>query len=79
VKLPRDISGSDLAKCLRKSWEYYRIHQRGSHLILQTDEPGPHRIAVPQHDPLKVGTLSGILDAVARHKGVSRDDILKTL
>lgn len=34
------------------------------------------RIAVPNHKALRIGTLNGILRAVANHKGVAREEIL---
>lgn len=36
MKLPRDLSGEELVKHLLKRWGYERIHQVGSHIILQT-------------------------------------------
>ena len=77
MKLPRDLSGEDLIKHLCKRWEYERVHQVGSHVILQTETPGHHRIAVPDHSPLRVGTLNAILAAIAAHKGVSKEEILR--
>lgn len=55
------------------------MHQAGSHIILQTRTPQPHRMAVPDHKSLRVGTLNGILRAVAEQKGVDRQAILDTL
>jgi predicted RNA binding protein YcfA (HicA-like mRNA interferase family) len=77
MKLPRDLSGEELIKHLCKRWECERIHQIGSHVILQTEQPGHHRIAVPAHSPLRIGTLNSILAAVAAHRGVSKEDILR--
>lgn len=77
MKLPRNLHGEDLAKFLCKRWEYTRIHQVGSHIILQTEQPLPHRIAIPAHRPLKVGTLNAILADIAAHKNVQKEDILK--
>jgi predicted RNA binding protein YcfA (HicA-like mRNA interferase family) len=79
MKLPRDLSGEDLVQHLCKCWGYQRIHQVGSHIILQTQQPAPHRVAVPAHTPLRIGTLNGILAAIAAHKGVSKEAILKEL
>jgi predicted RNA binding protein YcfA (HicA-like mRNA interferase family) len=76
MRLPRDLSGAELIKVLGRSWGYRRVHQAGSHVILETDDPVRHRISVPDHAVLRVGTLNGILRAVAAHKGVERDDIL---
>jgi predicted RNA binding protein YcfA (HicA-like mRNA interferase family) len=77
MKLPRDLSGETLARHLTKRWQYERVHQIGSHIILQTEDPSHHRIAVPAHTPLRIGTLNAILAAVAAHKGVTKEEILK--
>ncbi len=76
MKLPRDLSGSDLAALLCRDWGYLKVNQVGSHIILQTQEPTPHRLAIPTHKALRVGTLNGILRAVASQKGVDRQTIL---
>jgi predicted RNA binding protein YcfA (HicA-like mRNA interferase family) len=77
MKLPRDLSGEDLIKHLSKHWGYQQIHQVGSHVILQTQQPTPHRVAVPAHKALRIGTLNSILSAVAMHKGVTKEDVLR--
>jgi predicted RNA binding protein YcfA (HicA-like mRNA interferase family) len=77
MKLPRDLSGEMLARHLCKLWQYERIHQVGSHIILETRQPTSHRVAVPAHSPLRVGTLNAILASVAKHKGSSKQEILK--
>lgn len=79
MKIPRDLSGPDLIKILCKSWGYRQVHQVGSHVVLQTEEPSHHRIVVPNHTPLRIGTLNSILRAVAQVKNVEKSDILKTL
>jgi predicted RNA binding protein YcfA (HicA-like mRNA interferase family) len=79
VKLPRDVSGEQMVAALVRRWGYAKVNQVGSHVILQTGVPGRHRIAVPSHARLKVGTLNGILRAVAAAKGVSREDIVASL
>jgi len=77
MKLPRDLSGEKMVKHLCRHWEYRQVHQVGSHVILETNSPGHQRIAVPEHHPLRVGTLNAILAAVAGHKGVTKEEILK--
>lgn len=77
MKLPRDLSGDDLIALLSKRWGYVKVHQVGSHVILQTQEPSPHRVAVPAHKCLRVGTLNAILSSVAAHKNVPKEAILK--
>jgi hypothetical protein len=46
---------------------------------LQTETPRHHRVSVPDHKPLRIGTLNGILRAVAAAKGVTREDILGSM
>jgi predicted RNA binding protein YcfA (HicA-like mRNA interferase family) len=58
MKLPRDISGPELARSL-KQLGYQITRQTGSHLRLTTSERGQHHVTIPNHDPIKVGTLSG--------------------
>jgi len=78
MKLPRDLSGLDLARAL-SSLGYRTTRQTGSHIRLTTDHPTQHHVTVPAHDPLKVGTLSAILGDVAEHQKISRDDLLQKL
>jgi len=77
VKLPRDLAGRELVKILCRNWGYTQVHQEGSHIILQTEIPSRHRIPVPDHDPIRLGTLNTILRLVAQHKGVEKADLLK--
>lgn len=79
MKLPRDLSGNDLVKALCRSWGYRVVHQEGSHIILETDQPSHQRIAVPAHRSLRIGTLNAILRAVSTHKAVTRDAVVVTL
>ncbi len=78
MKLPRDLSGAELAKAL--SGIGYRItRQTGSHLRLTLDTPPQHHITIPAHDTLKVGTLSAILSDVAGNLKISREDLTRRL
>ena len=77
MKLPRDLSGADLIKVLCKHYGYRRLHQEGSHVILETDTPRHHRLSVPNHSPLRLGTLNAILRAVAEVQGVEKEAILE--
>ncbi len=74
MKLPRDLSGDELARALAK-FGYEITRQKGSHLRLTTQRRGEHHVTVPRHDALRVGTLAAILDIVAGHLGVSRQDL----
>jgi predicted RNA binding protein YcfA (HicA-like mRNA interferase family) len=79
MKIPRDLSGAQLVKVLCRDWGYREIHQEGSHLILQTNLPSHQRISVPNHKPLRVGTLNSIVRAVSAHQGIDRQRLLDTL
>jgi predicted RNA binding protein YcfA (HicA-like mRNA interferase family) len=79
MKIPRDVSGARLADLLCRRWQYVRVHQAGSHIILETAQPTHHRIAIPDHHSLRLGTFSSILRAVAQHKGVQREMIIADL
>jgi predicted RNA binding protein YcfA (HicA-like mRNA interferase family) len=77
VKIPRNLSGRELVKTLCRDWDYTELKHEGSHIILQTEKPSPQRISVPDHAPLRVGTLNTILRLVSRHKNVQKEDILE--
>ena len=66
MTLPRDLSGDELVTLLRRNYGYRVIRQRGSHLRLASNFLGmEHRVSVPRHRQLNVGTLSGIISDVA--------------
>jgi len=78
MRLPRDLSGSDLAHSLRKIG-YSVTRQTGSHLRLTTYEHGEHHITIPLHSQLRIGTLSAILYDVSTHFKVSREQLFENL
>jgi predicted RNA binding protein YcfA (HicA-like mRNA interferase family) len=78
MKLPRDLSGEVLAKALEKLG--YRVdRQTGSHIRLTTQENGEHHITIPNHSPIKIGTLSAILRDIENHFDVTREELLTQL
>ncbi|MDK9723898.1 MAG: type II toxin-antitoxin system HicA family toxin [Sterolibacteriaceae bacterium MAG5] len=76
--MPRDLSGQELIRLLAKLG-YAVTRQTGSHIRLTTQECGEHHVTIPDHDPLRIGTLSAILAAVAGHHGMARDELLTLL
>ena len=78
MRLPRDLSGMELAKALSKLG-YEQVHQTGSHMRLRTDRNGTHIITIPAHSPLKIGTLNSILNEIARHFRISKTELVKRL
>jgi predicted RNA binding protein YcfA (HicA-like mRNA interferase family) len=79
MKIPRDLSGHDLIQTLCRTWGYRVVHQEGSHVVLETDEPSHQRLAVPTHKYLRIGTLNAILRTVANHKRVQRGAIIESI
>lgn len=78
MKLPRDVSGAQLVKALG-ALGYRVTRQTGSHFRLTCDDPKQHHVTIPNHDSLRLGTLSGILNDVAVHHGLSREALLERL
>jgi predicted RNA binding protein YcfA (HicA-like mRNA interferase family) len=78
MKLPRDLTGLQLVKQL-ETLGYKITRQTGSHIRLTTLENGEHHLTVPAHNPLKTGTLSAILNDVAQHFNLTRDELLNRL
>lgn len=69
MRLPRDVSGDELARAL-SSLGYHITRQTGSHLRLTTEQGGGHHITIPRHNPMRIGTLASILLDVAQHFGL---------
>lgn len=81
MRLPRDLSGADLVRHLGQ-FGYAVSRQTGSHMRLTrsaSDTHGEHHVTIPKHDPLRIGTLAAILDSVAVHHGMTRDQLLQRL
>jgi len=78
MKIPRDISGKDIIKAL-KVYGYEVVRQNGSHITVTTRREGEHHLAIPNHNPVKVGTLNGIIALVSIHFKVSKEEVLKEL
>jgi predicted RNA binding protein YcfA (HicA-like mRNA interferase family) len=77
MKTPRNLSAQDLIKILATRG-YQISRQKGSHIRLtKTSDKGEHHVTIPNHDPLKLGTLSSILNDVADHLGVDKNDLLR--
>ena len=78
MKLPREISGVELAKLLKK-YGYQITRQTGSHIRLITTAKGDHHITIPAHKYLKIGTLSSILSDIAVHLKIDKSDLITEL
>jgi predicted RNA binding protein YcfA (HicA-like mRNA interferase family) len=78
MRLPRDITGEVLVSALRQLG-YEVVRQTGSHIRLTTQSQGEHHVTIPNHSPLKTGTLNAILKDISSHFKISRDDLLRQL
>ena len=79
MKLTRDVGGEELANLLGK-YGYEVTRQTGSHLRLtSTLKNTEHHLTIPRHKPLRVGTLSGIVNEVASYLELDRQALVKEL
>jgi predicted RNA binding protein YcfA (HicA-like mRNA interferase family) len=78
MRLPRDLSGQDLIKALHKLG-YQITRQTSSHIRLTTERQGEHHVTIPDHDPVRVGTLSGLLADLGRLHKLSHDQLIRLL
>jgi len=79
LKLPRDLSGPELASLLRRHG-YEITRQTGSHLRLTSTAKGTeHHITIPVPKSLRVGTLSGILTDVASYLEMEKEELAESL
>jgi predicted RNA binding protein YcfA (HicA-like mRNA interferase family) len=78
MKLPRDVGARELTQKL-VYFGYVVSRQSGSHIRLTTQLNGEHHITIPNHQPLKLGTLSQILTDVSIHQQIEKKDLIKQL
>jgi predicted RNA binding protein YcfA (HicA-like mRNA interferase family) len=78
MKLPRDINATELIKLLNK-FGYTKSRQKGSHIRMTTLQNGKHNVTVPNHRPIRPGTLNQIISDVASHFNKTKDEILALL
>ncbi len=78
-KIPRSLSAGELIKLLDKHFSYKPVRQVGSHIRLdQISKIGNH-ITIPNHNPIKIGTLSSLLKEIAQQNSMSKDELVKIL
>jgi len=78
-KIPRDISGIGLAKLLKK-YGYEINRETGSHIrLISKFREKEHKITIPDHQPIKIGTLNNILNDLADCLKIDKKELLKVL
>lgn len=78
MRLPRDMDAPELINALCRIG-YSVVRQTGSHIRLRSETPQPYSLTVPNHSPLKLGTLAAIILDVASHQGMTRDEVVAML
>ena len=74
-RIPRDLSGRELCRLL-EDLGYEVTRQHGSHVRLEATNPhGKHRLTVPDHGFVKIGTLNSILTDVAQAMGMTKAEL----
>ena len=80
MRLPRNISGIELANLLRRNYGYVNVRQSGSHLRLVSNYMGySGYTSVPRHSYVKIGTLIDILNEVSAYLEINRDELAERL
>ena len=76
MKLPRALSGIELAKRLARAYGYRVTRSRGSHMTATlTVGSNSHPVTVPRHRDVRVGTLDAIVTNVAELLGLSKHEV----
>ncbi|HAX50185.1 MAG TPA: type II toxin-antitoxin system HicA family toxin [Ignavibacteria bacterium] len=79
MKIPRDLNAIQFIKLLG-SLNYEETRQSGSHKRLtRKTSVSEHHITIPNHDPIKLGTLNNILNDISLHLNISKKDLLEKL
>jgi predicted RNA binding protein YcfA (HicA-like mRNA interferase family) len=78
MKSPRSLSAKELIKLL-KIYGYEVVSQKGSHIKVATSRNGQHHLAIPNHDPIKIGTLNAIIRQVSDHIGKGKEEVFEEL
>jgi predicted RNA binding protein YcfA (HicA-like mRNA interferase family) len=78
MKIPRDLTAYDLIKFL-KPLGYEIIRQKGSHIRIMTQQNGEHQETIPNHKPIKIGTLNSILGNIADHFDITKEELMERI
>lgn len=78
-KIPRDINASQLIKPLNRKYNYVVTRQAGSHIRITTTLNGEHHVTIPNHNPIRLGTLSSIIHDIAYHFDKTKEQVVEEL
>ncbi|MBW2646382.1 MAG: type II toxin-antitoxin system HicA family toxin [Deltaproteobacteria bacterium] len=78
-KIPRGTSGRELAKLLIR-YKYKVVRESGSHIrLISTYQQTEHKITIPDHQPIKIGTLNHILNDIGEYLKISKQALIQEL
>ena len=78
-KIPRDISGREMAKLI-KIYGYNIVKEKGSHIrLLSNIKDSEHKITIPDHKQIKIGTLNNILNDIGSYLKMSKEQLIHEL
>ena len=80
MRLPRDLTGDQLARLLARHYGYRVTRTKGSHMRVKLDlaDGGQHSVTVPRHGDIRVGTLDTIITDVAKFVGETKGEVRRT-
>lgn len=78
MKIPKNLSASDLIKSLEKLG-YFPTRQKGSHIRLSSNNIPQHHITIPNHRPIKIGTLNSILNEICENNNLTKSELIHKL
>lgn len=79
MKLPHNLDGDELVRRLKRLG-YEPTRQTGSHIRLtRISKDGEQHITIPNHTPLRIGTLNSILTDIAMQLNIDKDALLKQI
>jgi len=78
-RIPKNLSGKELSRLL-KPFGYTITRQTGSHIRLTSyQQHQEHHITIPNHDPIRIGTLNKILHDIAAYFKTSKEKLIEKL
>lgn len=79
MKIPRDVKGDELVKALKRLG-FIVSRQTGSHIrmSIKANDMDFH-ITIPNHSPIKIGTLNAILNEVSTNININKQEIIDLL
>ena len=75
MKVPRNVAATDLIALL-VHYGYNVVRQTGSHIRLSKKVDGKeHSVTVPNHRPIKIGTLHSIIKDICLVNGLNASEL----